>query len=69
MRQMHRKQYRRKQVDQNDINRLESVLIDIVSDTEAGPWREKAQAIRAGMTEEGRSALDEFVAWFPDLED
>lgn len=51
-------------LDGNTLNDLDSVLIEIVEDTSAGPWREKANLIRAELSERGNKALDEFISWF-----
>ena len=50
-------------IKEQTLNDLETLIIEIVS-TPAGTWREKREIILQGLSEEGKSDLEEFVAWF-----
>lgn len=51
-------------INENTLNKLEEVLVEIVSDTDSGSWREKKDFIEAQLSEEGQNALEEFVEWW-----
>jgi hypothetical protein len=44
--------------------RLEEILMDVTGDPGAGTWKQKRDEILNSFSEEGKSALEEFIAWF-----
>lgn len=51
-------------ISEGTLNTLEDVLIEVVSDTGHGPWKDKRDFIYNNLSDEGKSALSEFVAWW-----
>lgn len=46
------------------LDQLEEALIDVVHKSSGQSWREKAEQITLELSDEGKSALSEFVGWF-----